>query len=214
MNGRMLLLIMALLSGTVSVEAKVLGTYGATYPIAERDALEEIQERARQVDWQKVLDRRKLESYQGPPDRGTLPRAKRDRTFAVDLTYTMELDVPDGKGGILYPKGYTFNPLEYVVYPKSIVVINGNDPEQLQWFVTSEYADRLDVILLLTEGRHTVVAKRLKRPLFYADQKIIDRFRLKAVPSIVRQKGRFMEVSEIDVRRTTAKKGAGADQGR
>ena len=60
MNGRMILPVLALLSGTVSVEAKVLGTYGATYPIAERDALEEIQERARQVDWQKVLDRRKL----------------------------------------------------------------------------------------------------------------------------------------------------------
>ena len=211
MNGRLLLLVLTLTLpwGAVSTEARVLGTFGVTYPIAERDALEEIQERARQVDWQKVLDRRKLESYQGPPDRGTLPRAKRERTFAVDLTYTMELDLPDGKGGILYPKGYTFNPLEYVVYPKSIVVINGNDPEQLQWFVTSEYATRLNVTLLLTEGRHTVVAKRLKRPLFYADRKIIERFRLKAVPSIIRQKGRFMEVSEIDVRRTTAKKGAG-----
>ncbi len=124
------------------------------------------------------------------------------------------MDVPDGKGGILYPKGYTFIPLEYVVYPKSIVIINGNDPEQLQWFVSSEYATRLDVTLLLTEGRHPVVAKRLNRPLFYADRKIIDRFRLKAVPSIVRQKGRFMEVSEIDVRRDTVKKGAVADQGR
>ena len=199
MTGRMLLVMLTLLSGVVSAEARILGTYGATYPVAERDALEEIQERARQVDWQKVLDRRKLDSYQGPPDRGTLPRAKRERTFAVDLTYTVEMDVPDGKGSILYPRGYTFNPLDYVVYPKTIVVINGNDPEQVQWFATSEYATRLDVTLLLTEGRHTVVAKRLQRPLFYADRKIIDRFRLKAVPSLVRQKGRMMDVTEVFV---------------
>jgi len=26
------------------------------------------------------------------------------------MTYTTEIDVPDGKGGVLYPKGYTFNP--------------------------------------------------------------------------------------------------------
>ena len=199
MNGRMLLVMLTLLSVVVSAEARILGTYGATYPVAERDALEEIQERARQVDWQKVLDRRKLDSYQGPPDRGSLPRAKRERTFAVDLTYTVEMDVPDGKGSILYPRGYTFNPLDYVVYPKTVVVINGNDPEQVQWFATSEYATRLDVTLLLTEGRHTVVAKRLQRPLFYADRKIIDRLRLKAVPSLVRQKGRMMDVTEVFV---------------
>ena len=199
MSGRMLLVMLTLLSVVVSAEARILGTYGATYPVAERDALEEIQERARQVDWQKVLDRRKLDSYQGPPDRGSLPRAKRERTFAVDLTYTVEMDVPDGKGSILYPRGYTFNPLDYVVYPKTVVVINGNDPEQVQWFATSEYATRLDVTLLLTEGRHTVVAKRLQRPLFYADRKIIDRLRLKAVPSLVRQKGRMMDVTEVFV---------------
>jgi len=36
-----------------------------TYRIAERDALTEIEERARQVDWHKVLDKRKVENYQG-----------------------------------------------------------------------------------------------------------------------------------------------------
>ena len=41
------------------------------------------------------------------------------------------------------------------------------------------------------------VAKRIKRPVFYANRKIIDRFRLKEVPSIIRQKGQLMEVTEI-----------------
>ncbi|MFZ4857729.1 MAG: hypothetical protein ACOYL3_15155 [Desulfuromonadaceae bacterium] len=187
----------ALVLGVTSVQAKVLGTFGTTYQIAEKDALAEIEERARQVDWSKVLDKRTVENYQGSPDKTSLPRAKRSRSFPVDMTYTTEIDVPDAKGGILYPKGYTFNPLEYVTYPKTLVVINGADLDQVKWFAASEYDKRLDVTLLLTEGSFGAVSKRINRPLFYADRKIVERLKLKAVPSVIRQKGRVMEVLEI-----------------
>lgn len=180
-----------------SAQAKELGTFGMTYRIAERDALTEIEERAKQVDWHKVLDKRKVENFQGPPDRMRLPRAKRNRSFPVDMTYTTDIDVPDGKGGILYPKGYTFNPLDYVAYPKTLVVIDGTDPEQVKWFAASEYDKRLDVTLLLTGGSFGAVSKRISRPLFYADRKIVERLKLQAVPSVVRQKGRIMEVTEV-----------------
>lgn len=187
----------ALLMCALSVQAKDIGTFGMTYRIAERDALAEIEERARQVDWHKVLDKRKVENFQGPPDRVRLPRVKRNRSFPVDMTYTTEIDVPDGKGGILYPKGYTFNPLDYVTYPKTLVVIDGTDPEQVKWFAASEYDKRLDVTLLLTEGSFGSVSKKISRPLFYADRKMVDRFKLKAVPSVIRQNGRFIEVAEV-----------------
>ncbi len=41
----------ALILCTAPVQAKVLGTFGMTYRIAEQDALAEIEERARHVDW-------------------------------------------------------------------------------------------------------------------------------------------------------------------
>lgn len=191
------LAVIALVLGISSAQAKVIGTYGTTYRITERDALAEIEARARQVDWNKVLDKRKVENYQGPPDKASLPRAKRSRSFPVDMTYTTEIDVPDGKGSILYPKGYTFNPLDYVTYPKTLVIINGTDPDQVKWFAASEYDKRLDVTLLLTEGNFGTVSKRISRPLFYADSKMIERLKLKAVPSVIKQKGRLMEVTEV-----------------
>jgi conjugal transfer pilus assembly protein TraW len=189
------------LMGVSSVQAKEIGTFGMTYRIAERDALAEMEERAKQVDWHRVLDKRKVENFQGPSDRVRLSRAKRERSFQVDMTYTTKIDVPDGKGGVIYPKGYTFTPLDYVTYPKTLVVIDGTDPEQVMWFATSEYDKRLDVTLLLSEGRFGAVSKRISRPLFYADRKIVERLKLKAVPSVIRQKGRVMEVKEIVVPR-------------
>jgi len=203
------LALIALVLGVSPVYAKVIGTFGTTYQISERDALTEMEERARHVDWNKVLDKRKVENYQGPPDKVSLPRAKRNRSFPVDMTYTTEIDVPDGKGGILYPKGYTFNPLDYITYPKTLVIIDGTDLDQVKWFSASEYDKRVDVTLLLTKGNFGTVAKRINRPLFYADRKIIDRLKLKAVPSVIKQEGRLMGVREIYLPETpaTRKKG-------
>jgi len=191
-----LLIAIVLTLCVVYAQAKDLGSFGKTYPIAEKDALVEIEEKARLVDWKTVLDKKKPEKYQ-PPDKIHLPRATKNQTRFVDMSYTAEMDVPDGKGGILYPKGYSFNPLEYVTYPKTIVVINGKDKKQVKWFKTSEYSKRIDVMLLLTEGSFPDIAKQIDRNVFYANEKIIRRFQLKVVPSVVRQSRKNMEILEI-----------------
>lgn len=186
-----------------AANAKELGTVGATYAIAETDALVEIEQKAKSVDWSKVIKRELIEEYGGSGDRMNLPRAVRDRSFPVDMTYTLQIEIPDGKGGVLYPKGYTFNPLDYINFTKTLVVINGSDSEQVKWFVASEYKGRVDVMLLLTEGRYGRLGKKLGVPLFYADRQIVERLHLTAVPSVVKQEGTEMVVREVAVPRGT-----------
>lgn len=195
------IVMMTLLLVATSADARNLGTVGATYQIAERDALTEIEQRAKSIDWSKAVKRKTIEGYDGPPDRMHLPRAARDRRFPVDMTWTLAADIPDGKGGVLYPQGYTFNPLDYISFTKTLVVIDGNDPAQVKWFATSEYKERIDVMLLLTEGPYRTLEKKLDVPLFYADSAIIGRLRLSAVPSVVRQEGKVMVVNEFAVPR-------------
>ena len=199
---------------TAAVLANNLGEVGRTWPIAEEDALIEIQRRAVKVDWRTVLDRRKVGRYQGPPNRVRLPRSGRDRTFPVDLTFTLDREITDGAGRVLYPQGYTFNPLEYVPFTRTLVVINGNDPAQVAWLAASEYRTRLDVMVLLTEGAYDKLERKLDRPLFYADLHLVERLRLSAVPAVVRQNGTVMEVREIDIRRVAPKVRAGTAPGR
>jgi len=183
-------------------QAKDLGTYGATYPIAEPDSLTELNEKAAKVDWKRHLNpeklTRKVRNFR-PKDLKRLPAARRDRAFLSDLSYTLDVDIPDGKGGILYPKGYTFNPLDYLRFRRTIVVINGTDRRQVEWFRKSPWNKDLNVTLLLTDGGYFELGKRLRRPVFYASALIADRLGLKAVPSVVRQNGRFMEVREYAV---------------
>lgn len=181
--------------------ASVIGSAGAVYRIAERDALEELQERVRQVDWNRHFERlrKSLKSFR-PENLHPLPKAREDRAFPVDLTYTLDFDIPDGKGGILYPKGYTFNPLDYVGFPNVLVFIDGKDGKQVEWFRRSEYAKDPRVMLLLTGGNYDSLSGRLQRPVYYATRQIVERFRIQAAPSVIYQQGRFMEVKEIGIK--------------
>jgi conjugal transfer pilus assembly protein TraW len=183
--------------------ASVVGSGGAVYPIHEKDALEELHERIKQVNWNRHLEGlgRSIKAYR-PGTLHPLPKAREDRTFTVDLTYTLEFDIPDGSGGILYPKGYTFNPLDYAGLPNTLVFIDGEDTEQVAWFRNSGYAKNPRVMLLLTNGSHVSVSGKLQRPVFYATRQIAERFRLQAVPSVLYQKGRLVEVKEFAIENT------------
>ncbi len=179
----------------------VVGKAGATNPIAEQDALSELMQKVKRVEWKKQFSglRQSVRAFQ-PTDLARLPRARHDRTFMVDPTYTLPFDIPDGKGGILYPKGYTFNPLDYVSLPDVLVFIDGADKKQLEWFQESPYAKTPNVMLLLTGGSYPEVERKLQRPVFYAPEKITKRFQIEAVPSILYQRGKFLEVKEFEIK--------------
>jgi len=187
----------------VQAGAKDLGTYGAVYPIAEPDALMELKAKAAKVVWSKMFSRDrmagKIRGYK-PRDLVKLPTASHDRAFLVDMTYTLDRDIPDGKGGILYQKGYTFNPLDYVRFSRVLVIIDGNDRRQVAWFQRSPWHRDMNTMLLLTDGSWFKVGENLKRPVFYADKLLVTRLKLRAVPSVAVRKERFMEVREYAVR--------------
>ncbi len=187
----------------VAGQARDLGTIGATYPIVERDALEEIEERAKQVDWGKLFNAEKneqrIKNYR-PKNMVRLPRADHERVRLVDISYTLDFDIPDERGNVLYPAGFTFNPLDYIVYPRTIIVINGADREQVEWFKTSPHYKNVDTVLWIIDGNYYDLAVELGRAVYYANALIVERFDLKSVPCVVVQKGNLLEVTEVDVK--------------
>ena len=185
--------------------ARDLGTFGTVYDIAEKDALKELEEKAKSVDFSKAVDRNALArrarnfTPEDVKEMKMIGPARKDRTFLVDMTYTVERDINDDKGNIVYPAGYTFNPLSYLAYPRTVVILNGKRPEHIRWFKESSYAKDAQVTLLLTDGSYSELSRSLKRPVFYASTKLIEVFKIQAVPSVVRQSGAYMEVTEVRI---------------
>jgi len=176
---------------------KNLGVVGETYPIVEPDVVVELKAQAAKT--KKLSDvefREQVKIYQ-PEDLHHLPRATRDRTFLVDMTYTLDRDLLDGDGKVIYPRGFTFNPLDYVSFSGGILVIDGSDPTQVKWFTKIPYANNHRIRLLLSGGYAYKLIEELKRSVFYLTDEIADRLQLAAVPSLVIQQDKKLLVREF-----------------
>ena len=194
--------IFTFISGVDASFARHLGTVGSVYPVVELDALAEIRAAAARVDWETVIDwQKKLAMIKNfrPGDLHPLPVAKADKSFLVDMTYTLDADIPDGKGGVLYPKGFTFNPLDYVSLTSVLVVIDAGDQQQIEWFKASPYAEDFRTRLILSGGDYYDLTEELDRPVFYLVNTVARRLQLAAVPSVVRQQDNMLQVKEVRV---------------
>lgn len=182
-------------------------TIGRTWPIAEPDALAEIEAKVASLpsDMSKAF---------GPRDKWTalksasLGVAGADRVRSVVPFYTLDFDItlPDGK--TLYPKGFTFNPLTYVKLPQRLVVVH---PRDLSWALRSARAS--DFILLSALGGQNGdaidLSEKTGRPIYILEERVKQRLGLTVAPVIVEQSGTRLILTEYGPKsRASAAKGA------
>jgi len=182
----------ALLCGVAAAGEKSV-TIGPTYDIVEPDTLAEIKKRAGEVDWQAWMSKRAPEdfsAFQSVP----LPFAKEDRSRLFDPTYTLPRDIVDGRGGVLWPAGTQINVYERISTTARTIVI-GDDPAHFEWLRDVAQPGAGDRVYLA--GGNVLVQMRARERRFYLlEDRVIERFGLRAVPAIVQQEGNQLRVSE------------------
>ena len=171
---------------------------GPTSAVVETDLGEELRQRAVSVDVEQL---RNAQARYQPANLQALPRATKDTTTMVDLTHTLEQDLVDTQGTILYPAGFTFNPLRYVSLSGALVVIDGSDPEQVAWFKGSPYGANRRALLLLSGGLAAALRDGLQRPVAYLTQDIAQRLQVRAAPSVVVERDNQLVIREVSLGR-------------
>ena len=171
---------------------------GPTSAVIETDLAEELRQRAVRVDVERL---RSAQARYQPANLQALPRAEKDTTTMVDLTHTLEEDVQDANGQVLYPAGFTFNPLQYVSLSGALVVIDGSDPEQVAWFQGSPYVKNHRALLLLSGGLAAPLRDELARPVAYLTEDIALRLQVRAVPSVVIEQENQLVIREVSLGR-------------
>lgn len=192
---------MAIMAGMLmasSLHAET-STIGRTWPIAEPDALSEIEGRAAQVPDMKAAF--------GPRERwsamkaATLGVARADRNRTVVPFYTLDQDIRLQDGRLLYAKGYSFNPLSYVSLPQRLIVVH---PAELDWALRT--ARPADFILLAAgnpgDADAITLGERHGRALFLLEERVKTRLGLTVAPVIVAQAGQKLVLTEVDGSRT------------
>lgn len=199
---RVTFLVLLLLLSSPPAYAKVVGTYGQLYEIAEQDMLKLIEAKAAGFDFdQWKYDEMLRISNSFSKFRPTnavsgLPPSTKGVAYRVDLTYSIPYDVYDINGNVLYPRGFTFNPLELMrkkgmSFTPIIVVLNGLRKNEIEWF-NRKFADpRAEhILLLLTDGYALELAEELERPVYYLSELLRAKFQIRETPSVVIQNSR------------------------
>lgn len=183
-----------LISATIPASTQAAtATIGRTWPIAEPDALSEIEARAARqpADMAGSFGPRNGWSAMRAAALGVAPHA---RVRSVVPFYTLEFDIKLPDGTMLYPKGFTFNPLTYVSLPQRLVIVH---PRDLGWAQrTARPAD----FILLTAGDALALGEQVGRPLFILEERVKDRLGLTVAPVIVSQAGQRLVLQEYGPR--------------
>jgi conjugal transfer pilus assembly protein TraW len=201
-----LLVLIVVLLLTPSVYAKDFGVHGRVYEIAEDNLLEILMSRAQaEVDsgqWAKRVDKwRGIAKQQAARPRGiSLPRAMKSSSHLYDPSIIIPKDIKDASGQILRAKGTQVNPLNYISMTRTLVFIDGDDQEQVDWMIsqTHEKPDRYKVIL--TQGNIIKLANSLDRQLFFDQgQFYTHKLAINSLPAVVYQQGEYLRIDEVAI---------------
>lgn len=181
---------------------------GPTYPIVERDMLEEIERTLQQKEQSGELARlqqaaieKSKASIERPKVLVDLPRVRQPRTFYYDPSFRVPETIRDHEGRVIAEAGTVVNPLDYVQMPAHLLFINGDDTGQV------DLADRLykhyqgQIKLVLVKGQPLEMTRRNGYPVYFDQGAVLIRkFNLAAVPALVSQEGKRLRIDELEVK--------------
>lgn len=201
-------LIAAATCWALGAQAANLGTIGPTYPVAEKNLLDVIMARLRAKEASGELKRHEQEArdraayaVNNPRPVDGLRRAQAARTFYFDPTFTLQSNVVDSTGAVLFPAGTRKNPLEVISLSKHLLFFDARDPGQVARAreLIEHYQGKVKPILV--GGSYLDLMKRWNKPVFYdQDGTLVRKFGIAAVPAIVSQEGQRLRIDEVPVR--------------
>lgn len=201
------ILVSVILSASVSCMAEDLGTIGPTYPIGETNFLELIKQRLQEKEktgelkkWEEQARIRGIETVRNPKPIPGIKPTETARTFYYDPTFTLDRNVLDDRGQLLFAAGTRKNPLEVVSMSKHLLFFDARDKKQVvrAKALMTFYNGKVKPILV--GGSYLALMKAWQIPVYYDQQGVlIKRFGITQVPAIVSQEGMRLRIDELEL---------------
>ena len=189
---------------SANVSAKDLGVFGELFPVKENNLIEVIKSRLVEMEQNGSLDAINKEMQQKARDRLNRPKTvlttKVEKTNEIifDPSITLTRDLKDDKGNIFARKGTKVNPLNTISFEMKLYFIDSDDDLQLNWLSKQKF--KLKDKIILTNGNPFEVEKKIKKKVFFdQNAQLIERLKIKAVPTVVYRSGDQLLIKEISV---------------
>jgi len=192
----------------VTAHAADLGVIGPTYGIAEPHLLADIERRLREKERSGELQRlieearaRGIDAVRQPAAVEGLHATEIPRTFYVDPSFTLDRNVVDANGRLLFAAGTRKNPLEVVSLSKRLLFFDARDQRQV--VRARELMARGDepIKAVLTGGSYLDLMKAWRVPVYYDQRGVLTRrLGIRQVPALVSQEGPRLRIDEMVIR--------------
>ncbi|MEW5891037.1 MAG: type-F conjugative transfer system protein TraW [Pseudomonadota bacterium] len=188
-----------------SPHAEDLGTIGPTYEITERDLIDAIQDKLRRMErtgelarMQDDYKRQVVDAIEHPKPVPGIAAAQTARTFYFNPTWTLDRNVVDEQGNVLYPAGTRVNPFDFDRLSKTLLFFDARDKKQVAFAKRFMAESKLPVKPILIAGAPLKLMREWKREVFY-DQggALSKRLSIAQSPAVVTQEGKRLRVDEI-----------------
>ncbi len=171
---------------------KDYGTYGKTYPIGEEDILRVFASKQKEIE-KKLRERLPeikkrmlvLTKYDG-----RFEHAKKERVYYINPKLILTDDIHDHQGNILFEKGMVFDPSRFVRLGRYIV-IDGNSKKQVEFALKGDFRR-----IILISGDLEKLTTIHRRRFYFANDEIIERFKIERVPAVIEGDGEYVRVTE------------------
>ncbi|MCE4369663.1 type-F conjugative transfer system protein TraW [Xanthomonas hortorum] len=186
-----------------------LGTIGPTYAIAEPHLLHDLRHRLEAKQASGELDaliaerrQRGVAAVRHPPPVTGVVATRAPRTFHYDPTFTLDRNVLDAQGRLLFAAGTRKNPLDVVSLSTHLLIFDGRDPRQ------RDQARRLmahydgQVRPVLVAGSYLDLMQAWRRPVYFDQHgRLTRQLGITQVPALVSQDGARLRIDELEIPR-------------
>lgn len=177
------------------------GIVGHTFPIIEQSLLEVIMARLKEASkdgrlevLQEQFKEKAIKKIMHPTRVENVKLASANRSWTYDPTIIQIEPILDHQGKVIIEAGTTINPLDQLSWGEPLLLIDGEDLEQIEWVIKQQGK------IVLINGSPVLLSKQLEREVFFDQGGLLtERFRIGAVPVIVEQEGKLLRVSEVKI---------------
>jgi conjugal transfer pilus assembly protein TraW len=196
------------LGSPLPAQAVDLGVIGPTYEISEPHLLKMIEQRLRDKqrsgELQQLQDAaraRGIDAVTKPVPVAGLRSTLHPRTFYVDPSFTLDRNVLDAQGRVLFPAGTRKNPLEVVALSKQLLFFDARDKRQVARARELWAAARGHLKPILTAGSYLDLMKSWQIPVYFDQQGLLTRrLGISQVPALVSQEGLRLRIDELELK--------------
>ncbi|MBM5802488.1 MAG: type-F conjugative transfer system protein TraW [Cyanobacteria bacterium K_DeepCast_35m_m2_023] len=195
------------------VQAVDFGKQGNTFPVKEEGFIAMIQRKLKGINLEEHREKMRTHAkrvVEEPSPVARITRAIKTVSHSFDPSYILQEDVILPCGKLLYAAGESVNPLDHMSWEGKLLFIDARDKEQVEWVLGKHFGTdeqepgqnkENNNKIVLVAGRPLELEEELQQPIYFDQSgELTTKFNIAHVPAVVEQEGKYLKVTEIDIR--------------